>query len=374
MLRLEHITSIVEFETLREEWDAVLRKSGQYSPFLTHGWFRCCLIGNSDHKRLSILVIRDETRRVVGIVPLRYYEGSVREIPARMLGFVSCPDAPFVDVIIERGMEEEVFVTMLRYLYNERGNTWEMLVMGQWSNDSRNRKIFEELLQRQSRSFFVESVSQTPYIPIQGSWEDFLQSRSVRFRKTRRNIINRFNKLRNVEVICHRQDANGDVLNQILAISEKSWKHGEGIAISSREETKQFFSALTAVAGHEGWLLAWLLRIDGVPVAMEYDLAHERKVYALRADFNEDYKECSPGAYLEYNIIKHCFESGHVEYNSGPGAKAYKLQWTEDLRENCVVNVCNSTLKGRMIWGVQGKVVPFLKRIRDFTEKASLTK
>src|SRR5690349_20921060 len=109
MLRLEHITSVTDFARLREEWDEILLRSGQYSPFLTHAWFHCCLSGSTEHGELCILLMKEKSGRVVGIVPLRYYEGTVREISARMLGFLSCLDAPFVDVIIEQGWEEEVF-------------------------------------------------------------------------------------------------------------------------------------------------------------------------------------------------------------------------------------------------------------------------
>ena len=243
-----------------------------------------------------------------------------------------------------------------------------MLTLSQWPAESPNYRALQEILREQRKNFFTEVASLTPYIPIQGEWEAFLQTRSARFRKTHRNIINRISKLNKVEIQCFSQDTSGTVFKEILAVSEKSWKQKGGIAISSRKETKKFFEALTDLAGQKGWLLVWLLKVDGVPIAMEYDLSYKGKVYALRADFDESYKEYSPGVYLEYHIIKTLFEERYHEYHTGPGLNTYKLHWTDQLKENMALQICNNNYKGWMIWTLEGRLLPFLKQIRDIAK------
>jgi CelD/BcsL family acetyltransferase involved in cellulose biosynthesis len=169
----------------------------------------------------------------------------------------------------------------------------------------------------------------------------------------------------NAEVLCHRDDAEEILLEDILSVSRNGWKHGEGIAISSREETTRFFEFLTRIAGKNGWLMVWILRIDGRAVAMEYDLEHKGVVYALRSDFDEALKECSPGSYLEYRIAKYLFENGYKEYNTGPGMNTYKLHWTEQSKENVMLTVYNRTLPGVLAYALEGRLVPFIKRFRN---------
>jgi CelD/BcsL family acetyltransferase involved in cellulose biosynthesis len=207
--------------------------------------------------------------------------------------------------------------------------------------------------------------SMAPYLPIRGDWEGFLKTRSTRFRKTHRNIVNRVEKLKNVEMVCFQEDASGALLKHILAVSERSWKEREGIAISSGKEARQFFEALTDVAGKKGWLKVWLLTVDGTPVAMEYDLEYDGTVYALRADFDEAYKDASPGAYLEYMLVKKLFDEGYKEYNTGPGLNTYKLQWTDKMRTNVGLRVYNDNVKGFAVWALEHKLIPFLRRIRE---------
>ncbi len=117
MLRIEVVTSEAGFDALREDWDNLLRKGGQFSPFLSHGWFRCCLTTLSRPLNLSILVVRDEAR-AIGIAPFQLYDGAVREISARMIGFLTCLDTPFVDFIVEEERREEVLSTIIHYLYS----------------------------------------------------------------------------------------------------------------------------------------------------------------------------------------------------------------------------------------------------------------
>jgi CelD/BcsL family acetyltransferase involved in cellulose biosynthesis len=95
---------------------------------------------------------------------------------------------------------------------------------------------------------------------------------------------------------------------------------------------------------------------------MEYDIEFGGKVYALRADYDEAYASHSPGAFLEYHIIKHLFTNSYVEYNTGPGLNDYKLHWTDEFKENKHVLVCNRSLTGWLIWTLEGRLVPLLKR------------
>lgn len=366
MLGVENIASEDQFNALQPAWEKLLTECGAYSPFLSNSWFCSCLGSYGDGKERVILVVRDGVD-VVGIAPLWRHHDKIRGIPIKRVEFITCPDTPFVDFILHRERREEILEVLLHYLFGVEKRNWEVLTLGQWQQESANYEVLRKILKRLHKKIFVGVSSVVPFIKIRGDWETFLQTRSVRFRKTRRNIANRITKLEKLEIQCVHQDTSGTLMNEILMVAEKSWKHEEGIAISSREETRRFFEMLTDLAGKAGWLMVWLLKVDGTPVAVEYDLEHNGNVYALRADFDEAYKEYSPGAYLEYQIIKHLFEEGYLEYNTGPGLNTYKLHWTDLSKKNVALHICNSNLKGRAVWAFESKLLPFLRGIRNAT-------
>lgn len=363
MLTVEIIRSEAEFAALKPEWNDLLEQSGQSSPFLSHEWFSCCLEGFSQGRELYIHAVR-ERGTLLGIAPLWLYDEASRWIPARQIGFITSLDTPFADFILQKERQQEILIRLLDQLLTKSPVRWDLISLRQWPSVSPRYGLAEQIFQRQRRSTFREVASTVPYIPIEGSWEAFLEGRSVKFRKTHRNIVNRVAKLKNVQMLCYRQDAGGEVLRDVLTVSEKSWKKVEGIAISSKEESKRFFRALTRAASERDWLMVWVLKVEGTPVATEYHLVDDRTVYALRADFDEAHKSSSPGAYLEYQIVKQLFEEGYREYNTGPGLNTYKLHWTEHRRENVTINVCNNSLRGRAIWGAE-KVWPLLRQVKS---------
>lgn len=372
MCSVEEVTSVTQFMALRDVWRQVLDKSQQRTPFLTHEWFQCCLAAYGDNKALCVLVVRDGAE-VLGIAPWWQSPDVVRGLAVRRLGFITTPDTPEVDFISQQGQRDRVLETILDHCFSRRQDAWDILTLSQWPTTSPHYSIWEKLLQQRHYAFCTGLASTTLHLPINMGWDAYLQTRSVKFRKTYRNILNRVNKLNHVEIQCLKQNITDDLWQEILAVSERSWKFKEGIALASRAETKQFFARLTDIASQQGWLCVWLLKIGSCPIAVEYDLAYDGKVYALRADFDESYKELSPGAFLEYHIVKTLCEEGYHEYNLGPGLNAYKLHWTNHSRDNAFCLVYNRNAKAIILSLLERRLIPFLRYIRDMKEKTKIS-
>ena len=116
MLIVGEITSKDQFEGLQVMWNVLLEESETYSPFLTHDWFKCCLAGYSKEKEIFILIVRDEST-VIGIAPLWRFQDVIRGIQVRKIGFITSPDTPFVDLIIQKERRQEILKAILYYLY-----------------------------------------------------------------------------------------------------------------------------------------------------------------------------------------------------------------------------------------------------------------
>ena len=363
-LSVEEIGDSSHWALLKGPWERFLQDSEIYDPFLSHEWFDCCLHAFQEQKTLSVLLVK-QSSRILGIAPLWRFQGKVRNIPVTRIGFISCLDTPYVDFIVSKHRREEVLKAIFEHLFINRKQIWDVLTLPQWPSQSKNYLTVRKFLSQFSEKNKTELASLTPFIELKDDWDSFLRSRSARFRKTRRNIMNKFAKLDNVEVQCVRMDSDGKILQEVLDITGRSWKCQEGIAIASTEQMRKFFQELTKVAGEKGWLLLWILRINGAPVGMEYDLVGDKNVYALRADFDEAYAEYSPGTYLESEILQRLFEENIFDvYNTGPGVNSYKLHSTENLSENVVVNIFNDSVKGKILWGIENVIIPLLRHVR----------
>jgi peptidoglycan/xylan/chitin deacetylase (PgdA/CDA1 family)/CelD/BcsL family acetyltransferase involved in cellulose biosynthesis len=351
MLSIEEIRSRDLWAEVREEWNALARQLPDNSPFLSHDWFDCCLHGFGEDKELNVLVARNGGE-MIGGAPLWRFAMPLNGFTVRVLGFITVPDSPHVDFICGSRHRETVLAAFTDHIHGA-SREWDILFLDQWCIDSPNHVAFEQMVEQRTLRSFSLPYSTTPYLPIAGDWETFWRSRSSKFRKTRRNIRNRLHKSGAVELHCHRDDPKGEVLQKVMALSKESWKNEEGLALSDDPQAVRFFEALTDAATRNGWLRLWLLTIDGEPAAMEYDLEADGRVFALRADYSRRFRELSPGAFVEQQVVQSLFEGRASRYVSGPGASSYKLQWTELLSENDAVVVCGRSWRGRVAYLVE---------------------
>jgi CelD/BcsL family acetyltransferase involved in cellulose biosynthesis len=363
MLRIQEITGAQAFDAVQMDWRGLLDADGHATPLLSHEWLSCALAACGQGKTPAVLLVRNDDG-LLGAAPFWEHRDVIRGIPVRRMQFITTPDTAFADFVCRPHWRDDVLRRWVDHLYGDRRRSWDIVTLGRWPADSPNWTPLTALLTQAGKRFSTASSSVIPYVAIKGQWSAFLQSRSSRFRKTHRNIINRVEKLPNVQVQRVCSDASGGVLADLMHVAERSWKHAEGVSIASQPTARRFFEDLTSRATERKWLSVWFLKTDGVPVAAEYDLECQGRVYALRADFDDAYREYSPGSYLEFQILKYLFEHEYSEYSFGPGLNTYKLHWTDEYKHNVTLQLYNDTLAGRLLWGLENRLLPLLRRLR----------
>ncbi|MEQ1656006.1 MAG: GNAT family N-acetyltransferase [Nitrospira sp.] len=362
-IKTMEISSLDMIYGLEKEWNALLQATGMDSPFLAHEWFVSCLHAYGEGKVPAVITFREEDR-LVGIAPCWRYQDRARGVNLRRVGFIRCLDTPYCDLIIEPGHRQAVVKLFAGIIFQDGQGQSDIATFDAWSVQSPNLTLIKQVFREEAVPIFLESASVNPYLPLEGDWEAFINSKSQRFRKTYRNVVNRVRRLGRIQVDCMKGDPSGDLLKDIFGVSERGWKHQQGLAMTNSQEAMRFFSRLTKVSSEKGWLMVWLLRLDGEPIAMEFDLVQGGVVSALRSDFDEKYGEHSPGSYLEYEIMQNLFMGGFAEYNTGPGVNAYKLKWTDAAREHQRLHVFGRTMRGRLYRAIEGTLIPMLKRVR----------
>lgn len=363
MLEIRKIKTRPEFDALKSKWSDLLKQTDASSIFLSHEWFSCCIESFGNDKKINILVVEEDSK-VIGIAPLWLYSDFIRRIPVRRISLIKVPDTPFTDFIVENSKQKQILSAMLAYLLINQRRCWDVLTLDPLPQKSPTYSFLQHLISTGKIKTFKGFDSHMPFITISGIWEDFFKSKSSRFRKTQRNIANKIKKTGTVKIERIIAGSVEELLSELVYVSKRSWKAEAGVALSISSQAIRFFYCLTKIAMVRGWLLAWLLKIDDRSVAMEYDLVCENKVYALRADYNQSFKEYSPGTYLETQIIQNLFENVYSEYNSGPGLFAYKLKWTRSLKRQISLNLCNKTPLGKGLWMLEACLIPWLKSIR----------
>lgn len=361
-ITVETVTTRDGIAALAKEWEELLASAGEQSPFLTPDWIDCCL--DYEPARPPHILVARAGGRVTGIAPLWRGTKEYRGIAVRTLSFICSSETPETDLIMVPEAREETLRAFVRYFYGGKPAIWDAVSLGQWPADSPNAKALTRLLETSHRAHFAGVSSIVPYVPIAGDWESFWQSRSYLFRKSRRGILNRLKRSGEVEILALGGDRSEEALRLYFQVSERGWKQAERLSAASRPELRRFFESLTRAAGRRGWLRVWVLRIGGEAVAVEYHIESAGRVHALRADYDEAWAAHSPGACLEYHILRQLFAEGFREYSTGPGTDDYKRRWTEHERTNVSLTLCRSTLRGVGVWFLEAVLLQALRRAR----------
>jgi CelD/BcsL family acetyltransferase involved in cellulose biosynthesis len=360
-VKVRLIASLREFDALAGVWADLVRTSGQASPFLSHDWFACCWRTAGPDRRRELWLIEDDAAPLA-FIPLTLTRTDIRGLPVRRLGILDSPDTPLFDAV-STGHADEIVETFLRFLRSRRD--WDLLSLEKIPVHSPTLKALETGL---GAGFWWRptGVLASPFLDIRGMWEEFFRRKTQRFRKTCRNLENRIQRGRTVALEEHRHvDPDGPVFAEMLEVSLQSWKGPRGLAMATMERMPRFFRELTRRASANGWLRLWILRLDGRPVATEYQLAENGCIHALRADFDSTLGDLSPGACLNLAIVRSLFHHGSVcEYDMGPGVNEYKLRWATGVHESTGVDVYAPTIYGQLLRTIETRLVPLARRWR----------
>lgn len=353
-----------------------MKEGGNESIFLRHEWFDCWWTSHGqtyeEGQDLSILLVKDEGK-CRGIMPLKTSRIKYRRLKVKKLGFLESGLSAHVDFILTSEREKAIRA-LLHFLKGQE--LWDILILNKLSIRSENYNILLRLLKQQNIPFGIKSGINTPVINTSGDWSAFFSQRSVKFRKSLRNKLNRAKRQSALEIE-QLSDLN-DIKNAlpiILAISKQSWKAGLKQSIADTTEYSTFLNYFTDEASKKGWINAWLLKDGDEYIAYEYHLNYNGKVYPIGADFDERFRRLSPGSILEYHIIKSLFEDpGVTEYNTCAHSYKYLRNWTDIIEPHVDIEIFNSKALPLFLHSLEYKLLPRLRQVPLFQQAKTYLK
>ena len=349
-LRVQVVESLEAFADLAGPWSELVEQCPRPSVFLTHDWYRCWWEAFGERLRPAILCAR-EGEKLVGAAALGAEAARFRGLPIRRLGFPLNGVTGEADFLVPP-WRQDAFDALLEHIVG-RGR-WHLLELRRMPCDSPHWPWLMEAARRLDLAVTVRPDNRVPIIPIQGDWQGFLATRSSGFRKTIRRRLGRIRHCRQ-EVRVERLARTPDILAALpgmFRVSANSWKSRRGVALTDQPRAREFYRLLSRRLGDADQVDLWMLHIGSVPVAFEYHLRFAGVSYPIRADFDERYAELSPGAHLEYEILRRLYQDPARcvrEYNTCADGYAYELKWTDLIRPQSRLWVFPPTPYGRLL-------------------------
>ncbi len=326
-MQLKILTTPEAFDTLADQWNALLQQSATNTLFLTREWQRVWWrqLGDGD---LRILCMYDNDE-LIGIAPLFAEQDA---LGATQVQFVGCKEvSDYLDFIFLKGRERECFDTVLDYLAGTDSPQWAGISLCNIPETSPTLTLLPELAQ--AKGWKANSVFEDvcPVIALPDSFEAYLATLDG---KERRELQRKLRKADEDSTVTYTQDAAtldadlGDFLRLMRAsmISKDSF-------MTPRMET--FFRAMAKDMLAAGYLQLAFLEVDGDRAATYLNFTWQNQVLVYNSGLDpQKFSYLSPGQVLIARLIEKAiadqratfdFLQGNEEYKHKLGGKDVKL-------------------------------------------------
>lgn len=324
------------FEALATEWNELVRRSHFNSIFLTHEWQTTWWesLGQGD---LWIVTFRcPQSKELVGIAPLFLHQLNTGEDAGKwQFNIVGCIEvSDYLDVIMARGWEKQVYTAFLRWLHSPDAPVWDIADLCNLPEESLTYREMPVLAAEFGIHASVAQEDTAPQFILPMRYDDYLQNQ---VEKKQRHEIRRKQRRAEREAVCGfhligPQHALEAEIDDFVALQRASRADK---ADFMTPQMRRFFLAIARRMLEADMLRLLFLTLDGEKAATLFAFEYDRRFWLYNSGYDPDlHAQLSPGWVLlsyaiQYAIASGCrvfdFMQGDEEYKYRFGAQDYKV-------------------------------------------------
>jgi len=343
-MKIRTITNASELATLAKTWNGL---SGGV-PFRSFAWlstwWRCFgeVESGQDESpsstpaprgpaaELAVAAVHDpSTFEVIAIAPWYIEHSRTQGRVMRWLGSgVVCSD--YVSVLCEEDREQEVAVALADWLASDEAPRWDALELsGVATEDKLLLRLIVELSGNHHKAHAHHRPGATCWrLTLPESWDDYLKLLSKTRRKRTRGIVRDWFDSGRAELLTMRRGT--DLSKWLATFEDLHQRRRQSLGQPGCFADPQFASFLREVARQlfeTGQFQFNQLRIDGQPVAMDFNLLGNRVVYAYQGGVDPTALDDQPGHLITIAQLRRALNRGLVAYDFLRGDEPYKHNW-----------------------------------------------
>jgi CelD/BcsL family acetyltransferase involved in cellulose biosynthesis len=328
------VSSLRPLEELAGVWRELLSRSGADEPMLSPDWLLPWWrrFGGEGGRELRVgVAYRGDT--LVGLVPLlARWHWYALGIPFRRLELLGTGEAEqdevcseYLNVIAERGAEEEIIASLAEALARGVFGSWDELVLGGMNGTSALPAQLAAELRRRGAPASLEEIDVARFIALPATWEAYLQGLPATSRYLVTRSLRDFDRWAGDGVELHAVTSRADLVEGrrvLLALHGSRW--GDEGAFASPRFDAFHEEVMPALLDRGALDLTWICA-RGEPVAALYNLRWREKIYSYQCGRRLDVpREVRPGIVMHAHAIRSAIEGGMREYDFLGGTSQYK--------------------------------------------------
>ncbi|MEO8018901.1 MAG: GNAT family N-acetyltransferase [Pseudomonadota bacterium] len=309
---------------LRAEWNDLCQRMEYATPFATWEWADGWLQVIGGESKVVIAVARRDGR-AVGILPLARQRSGAWLPVLTMLGV----NRLFPDhiALLAAGEErKDLLAVLLRAALAAAGSSARIDLPMVAADSGMDRACAAADLPARGRAAGI-----APYLPIRGSFEEFLKGLSS---NERYKIRNRTKKMFAIPGVRFGAVAENEVPAVLARLRELHALRATQKGIESsfdRDDVQQFHARLVAALPAGSLTFRCLWSGDEI-FAVFYGFTLQGRLFYFQLGYDPAWSERSPGIVLLSEVIRDAHERGCTEFNFLQGDESFKWTWTKQSR------------------------------------------
>ena len=361
-MQTRFITTDEELIALKEDWNRLVTSRPETNmPFYSWDWFYHSWIhfGKPEGQELFVVAI-DEADRLAGILPLVRSRRKSSRLTYRILSFCNVGMMPRNTIYTDSDRDQEaLFRAAWNHLF-DHCPAWEMLELANVLESSPLHRFVGEGDHRAGYALIQTRGATALFIELNGTFEDYLNSRSKGTRKDIRKHLKRFNESgssRRVRFF-EKPDEIEEGLKSLETVHNNSWK---GAYVN--QHYPLFYQEVTPILAEKGEAKIAAAFLDEVPVGGVYMLCKNGVYYGCIRDYDQKYREYAPGIVLLGHQLEHLIREGGGIFDFCGTTYDHKEKFGTGHQRHSTFQIFHSGLKSRFIYGAKTFLLPLLRRI-----------
>jgi CelD/BcsL family acetyltransferase involved in cellulose biosynthesis len=304
-------------------WNSLVKQSIADTPFSRYEylseWWKT--LGGGEWKQATlVLVSATENDQLVGIAPLFITEYDGQQA-LMLVGSIEISD--YLDLIVRAEDLPRFLSGLLDFLVSSSGN-WSTLDWYNLPDSSPTLVALKTESERRGWTYQEEVYRPTPYIPLNGSFDEYLSRLEKKQRHEIRRKMRRAAESGRVRFYVVDKDANieaelGSFFQLMIQDPNK--------AMFLRDAMREQMSTTIRAAHEQGYLWLGFLEVDRVNVAASLNFDYKNKLWGYNSGVSRTHMELSPGWVLLAHTIQWCCEHNRYEFDFMRGDEEYKYRF-----------------------------------------------
>jgi CelD/BcsL family acetyltransferase involved in cellulose biosynthesis len=313
-------------DDLEAEWNDLLAETVTHVPFLRYEylriWWETRGGGEWPDAQLALITARQDGR-LIGGAPLFYTPDHQGRPSLLLVGSIEISD--YLDLLVRPADLQPFLNNLLPCLDSLPLPEWKALDLYNLLETSPTLPALEAAAQLHKRSYQVERLQHSPYIPLPGDWETYLSG----IDKKQRHEIRR--KMRRAEesgvplrwyILQDAQKVNEEI-DALLDLMAQDDDKAAFLTPAMREQMHKTISCAFEV----GCMNLAFLEINGEKAAAYLSFDYLNRLWVYNSGLNRKFNEFSPGWVLLGYLLRWANEQKYEELDFMRGDEEYKYRF-----------------------------------------------